>query len=88
MNNWQLNALLVLLFVLLGEYFAASEIASVSLRDAASLRGGAGGPRAQLDFGLPQPVRGGWATVLARRVRALPDLMSGDTLGERRIRHA
>jgi len=34
MSEWQLNAVLVLLFVLLGGYFAASEIALVSLRDA------------------------------------------------------
>lgn len=34
MSEWQLNAVLVLLFVLLGGYFSASEIALVSLRDA------------------------------------------------------
>ncbi|HEY2724104.1 MAG TPA: hemolysin family protein [Pseudonocardiaceae bacterium] len=33
MNSWQLNSFLVLLFVLIGGYFAASEIALVSLRD-------------------------------------------------------
>jgi putative hemolysin len=34
MDGWSVNAFLVLLFILIGGYFAASEIALVSLRDA------------------------------------------------------
>ncbi|HEY2764425.1 MAG TPA: hemolysin family protein [Pseudonocardiaceae bacterium] len=38
MNGWLLNSILVLLFVLVGGYFAASEIALVSLRDTQARR--------------------------------------------------
>lgn len=45
MSDWQVNAVLVLLFVLIGGYFSGSEIALVSLRDAQVRRLGNQGRR-------------------------------------------